>query len=56
MVSACQQTADALVHALTLTSAGTKEGKLLEIVLWALEFVVFVSSLSFCFLLSLNCY
>lgn len=45
MVSAYRPTVDALVHVLTLMSAVTKEGKLLEIALWVLVFAVFVSSL-----------
>lgn len=44
MASACRLMVDALVHASTLTSAGTEEGKLRAIVLWALVFVVFVSN------------
>lgn len=52
MASACRLTVDALVHVLTLTSAGTKEGKLLGTALWDLAFVVFVSSLDFLFDLS----
>lgn len=43
MASACRPTVDASVPVLMLMNAGTKEGKLLETVLWVLVCVVFVS-------------